>query len=631
MQNYQLYSTNILLGGNMKFDFVLDAAKVDRIQITPLSDKVPYNYTVNDNTKNQSLIYNIRKFYKDTCGYFYDDCVDEVLQSDWPIVSNAEKTIDDTFMMGCKEVANKYHGKQFEMLVPMWLGSNPKNITITLEINVDDEPIWSNDVCVYDNESDTSLDKYLKAYFATLGEVDFDNLLNIDFEHQLANVCGLSVEAGQVATIDMTKLLNILTECERPMMEVDSLLCRAFSDNKLIVRNLFNVNLCFNLDDIIAGTQIYIKNLEYTISARVKIDGEYITPVDFYTNYKNIDREYISMNGGSLQEHTNILEENDKYIELKNKNKIVQKYFHWSLVDYPTYLFNLHSDCSGVFNVGNGDVFCDGYSGISGDLLNSNSFIPWAGVYNYQSKDGRDIDDSEFTNKYFDLVLKANTQQIPFIYEFTSGIKYKPDVDDSLKKLRLAIVLFNGQSVKNSITETYESFNEEGELLFKFNIYNDDNTAIIFTKDLNNVTFKAVREWLNNTEGNKLAPFRNIMNSYVQPSVITINQKIVPKLAEGPSKDCREIEYYKANINMKLMRYVGNLMPYFIKIETDFAKNILYYKKKISEESFKVQYLQYKYKPLYESIGFYSYGILDNIYNDRKSDSKWYNKSKIKI
>ena len=81
---------------------------------------------------------------------------------------------------------------------------------------------------------------------------------------------------------------------------------------------------------------------------------------------------------------------------------------------------------------------------------------------------------------------------------------------------------------------------------------------------------------------------------------------------------------------MKLMRYVGNLMPYFIKIETDQAKNILYYKKKISE--FKGQYLQYKYKPLYESIGFYSYGILTDIYSTRKFGlSKWYNKSKIKI
>lgn len=629
MQNYQLYSTNILLGGNMKFDFVLgmdnNSAKVNRVQITPLSDKVPYNYTVNDNTKNQSLIYNIRKFYKDTCGYFYDDCVDEVLQSDWPIISNTEKTIDDTFMMGCKEVANKYHGKQFEMFVPIWLGSNPKNITITLEINVDDKDdilIWSNDVCVYDG------DEYLKNYFAAIQEIPLDNLLNIDFEHQLANVCGLSVETGQVVTIDMTKLLNILTECERPMMEVDSLLCRAFSDNKLIARNLFNVNLCFNLDDIIAGTQIYIdKNAKYTISAHVKIDGEYITPVDFYTNYKNIDREYISMNGESLQEHTNILEENDKYIELKNKNKIVQKYFHWSLVDYPTYLFNLHSDCSGVFNIGNGDVFCDGYSGISGDLLNSNSFIPWACVYDYKTG----INDSEFTIKYSDLVLKANTQQIPFIYEFTSGIKYKPDVDNSLKNLRLAIVLFNEQSAKNGADPSYQIF-KKGELLFKFNIYND-NTAIIFTTDLNNVTFKAVREWLNNNTGdNKLTPFRNLMNSYVQPSVITINQKIVPKLAEGPSKDCREIEYYKANINMKLMRYVGDLMPYFIKIETGSAKNILYYKKKISEESFKAQYLQYRYKPLYESIGFYSYGFLTDIYSTRKSGhSKWYNKSKIKI
>ena len=627
MQNYQLYSTNILLGGNMKFDFVLGATKVDKIQITPLSDKVPYNYTVNDNIKNQSLIYNIRKFYKDTCGYFYDDCVDEVLQSDWPIVSNTEKVIDDTFMMGCKEVTNKYHGKQFEMFVPMWLGSNPKNIKVTLEINVDDKPIWSNDVCVYDNKSDASL--YLKDYFAAIQEIPLDNLLNIDFEHQLANVCGLSVETGQVVTVDMTKLLNILTECERPMMEVDSLLCRAFSDNKLIARNLFNVNLCFNLDDIITGTQIYIdKNLEYTISAHVKIDDKYITPVDFYTNYKNIDREYISMNGGPLQGHTNILEENDKYIELKNKNKIVQKYFHWSLVDYPTYLFNLHSDCSGVFNVGNGDVFCDGYSGISGDLLNSNSFIPWASVYDYKT----DTNDREFTSKYSDLVLKANTQQIPFIYEFTSGIKYKPDVDDSLKKLRLAIVLFNEQSAKNGADPSYQIF-KDGELLFKFNIYND-NTAIIFTTDLNNVTFKAVRDWLNedikDEDRDLRIPFRNLMNSYVQPSVITINQKIVPKLAEGPSKDCREIEYYKANINMKLMRYVGNLMPYFIGIETDSAKNILYYKKKISE--FKGQYLQYKYKPLYESIEFYSYGVLTDIYSTRKFGlSKWYNKSKIKI
>ena len=46
--------------------------------------------------------------------------------------------------------------------------------------------------------------------------------------------------------------------------------------------------------------------------------------------------------------------------------------------------------------------------------------------------------------------------------------------------------------------------------------------------------------------------------------------------------------------------------------------------------------MRYKFNPLYESIGYYSFGYIDNIYEnlslvDTSSEFKWYNKSQIKL
>ena len=57
MQNYQLYNTNILLGGQQKWDIVLESdggLYIKDFHITPVSDNIPYNRKVNENLMNYS-------------------------------------------------------------------------------------------------------------------------------------------------------------------------------------------------------------------------------------------------------------------------------------------------------------------------------------------------------------------------------------------------------------------------------------------------------------------------------------------------------------------------------------------------------------------------------------------------
>ena len=126
MHNFQLYRTNVLLGGQMKYDIVLgsnnDELIVKDFHITPISKSVPYNKYSQDSLLNYTHQENIRSFYKKTTGSFYKDFMDPLLESDWPLPSNySGDTCDTTYEMGCRRMSYQLYGKQFEFLCPVWL------------------------------------------------------------------------------------------------------------------------------------------------------------------------------------------------------------------------------------------------------------------------------------------------------------------------------------------------------------------------------------------------------------------------------------------------------------------------------------------------------------------------------
>ena len=92
MQNYQLYRSNVLLGGQMKYDLIVDSNGQDLIvsdfHITPISKSVNFNKYSKDSLLNYSHKENISRFYKTISGSFFNDCADPLLTGLHPLVTD---------------------------------------------------------------------------------------------------------------------------------------------------------------------------------------------------------------------------------------------------------------------------------------------------------------------------------------------------------------------------------------------------------------------------------------------------------------------------------------------------------------------------------------------------------------
>ena len=125
MVNYQLYRTNVLLGGQMKYDLILDSMEkklvVSNFRITPIDDTL---YKTDDI---QYLQYthqaNIKAFYKSNISSFYSY---KSTGSDYPIIvdkiDDKVKIIDthiDTYEMGCRRSKYSQYNKQFNFFCPL--------------------------------------------------------------------------------------------------------------------------------------------------------------------------------------------------------------------------------------------------------------------------------------------------------------------------------------------------------------------------------------------------------------------------------------------------------------------------------------------------------------------------------
>lgn len=374
MDNFQLYRTNVMLGGQMKWDLILDSFESDLIvndfHISPICDSVPYNKYSQESLLNYSHQENIKKYYKKISGSFYENYTDPKLESAWPIITDIPlDTHVGNFEMGCRRSLYKIYNKQFEFFCPIWLeqlnddlifelsaysSQNNKILQKRLELR-------KQDIKVKEHEYHNKFVNYFNEYIKYIGlDKGNNNVMSIHLDKGVAQLYGLNVQTGLNNTLDISYIVDNLISRERPLLEFDNIIINQIKDHKLITPQLFNFNLCFNPEDILPPAFInMLSGKSISFKLFVYIGNKKLEIKDFYSNYEYIPRKYVGTTHTQLSDNItpNVLDylQDYKCIDLIDKNKMVQNTIHWSLADNNDYIFNVYEGFKG-FSILNGEI-----------------------------------------------------------------------------------------------------------------------------------------------------------------------------------------------------------------------------------------------------------------------------------
>ena len=503
MNNYQLYRTNLLLSGQMKWDLIIDSTQnalcVSDFHLTPISSNTPYTYKSDEYLIKNSHQDNVKAYYSANKGNFYKECLDAEFSHDWPIIykeNDIPKIIySNIYDMGCKRSSQyNIYKKQFEFFCPLWLEHINGDIKFKIEVkaSTDNTVLGANMLTLKEIDIDTlnfhnKFVEYFKNYIKNAGLIDgSDDVINIIFNNNTATVTGLNVNTGLFETHSIDNLIDNITSRERPLMEVDNMIIRAFADNSIICKQLFNFNLCFNLEDIFSSNitkLIYGENL--IISITVYIGDTELSKKDFNTEYNHIKRFTIGTNT-----EYNVLDylNDNNYIEFVNKNKFCQSICHWSLFDNNDYIFNVYDGFSGLYIDDNGiyenkHQYCNAPNTVikkydksqnSAGWINIKNIVSWNEFYKYIKNpkkfktDGTFINDSKYIN----------------------NIKYK-EIPEELKGMYI-LGLNTPTKLLASIIDSY--FEDVVQIFNGVYMYVKDDLILLLTDNLDNLTFSKFLE-----------------------------------------------------------------------------------------------------------------------------------------
>lgn len=677
MVNYQLYRTNVFLGGQMQYDLVLDSIGRDLVisdfQISSIDDKLT-------NLKNDTLLKydhqtNIKQFYKNNIENFYK--YDDFVPNHPLMVDDLNvDTHKDTYEMGCKRMNYKRYGKQFHFFCPLWLEklddnqhlvfdilvySTPeKNVTLASKrLELKPKQIQYHDKCV----------QYFRDYINYIGiESGNENVLNVDVINYTSTMSGLNVSTGLKEVKTLPNLISNLLYREIPVLEFDNILIQNFQLNNFITSQLFNFNLCFDLEDIMPSFakqdligESVIVDLKVAIVDNDKSrpeEEDYLEKVDLYTNYEYIPKKYcgpyeMDVNGGigvnKGQDTHNVLSYLQDYqgIPYIDKNKLNPQTIHWSLTGDNEYIFNAYEGFSGWINDGSishwygnsPDIFADATSGVhnSTTWCNTVSIPLGTNVNNISLKDLTDLCSTFENGKY------------------TNGLKYEFDIPAGYKNIRLLLIEDKHDLLySTNIFSKYNTYNisiQDDQNNIKLRVIMISNTiAIISSDQINKFTYKETpdiivkifgEDWVTNTTDNN--SYDSIMNLYFRTlfnmlsnnnpwkslSVISSDASLDICKADSPSQSSSEVEYYKSSKRGTYMyRYFGKIRPTFINDNSEMLNYRYYQSKYITGDENKISFFKYKnsqHLPLFPSIGYFSIDKVNEFYDYQKASGDWQN------
>ncbi len=672
LHNYQLYRTNYRLSGQLKWNLYIESGNdksgnnrlfINDFKLSPISDNIYYNPSVNDGLFNYSHMENIKKFYKSVESSFYKPYISNTVSSCEPLMvsedyydkkSNAVELRNSVFDMGMKRSKYTITGKPIEIFCPVWLESYSKDSPLAFKFSIRVKSkrdktelreviskILVIDKYTVSNVHDKFVD-YIYNYINSIsvgGEIG-SGLININFKNISACITGVNVKSG---TVESNKTLfhltdNILSQ-ERLLMDTDDMIMSCFEDNNLISKQLFNFNFLLDPEELIVPAlykEMIGQDITISVHAGILTDGVF-TPFekkDFYTNYEYIECQRAGTRVDSDLD-INILEtiQDYKNIALQDKNKINQSIIHWSLEGNNEYIFNTYTGFGGYKQE------TDGYSRLT--HLYQNSPDIWSKVYSCDTQStldwcySKDINTLTELTEFKNTVLNNPGGILPKIGGLWGGLlRYKKEASDqryccilcmpevSINKFKYVIGDFTEIRVGDIIKDRQEVTGLDGVLM---GTYNDINIFLIRTEDSwkSKLTFYNIRKTLNHIRystsddikdsirstlgwlcGGDMWQWQEWFDSVKEPSIISMTT-LGYKRVTRPSIKCTEVEHYNTTNTEVIFRYDGNITPTFVSPD----KNNMYFKKTITPSE---SYINYPgYKKLYPSIGYYPWKKID--------------------
>lgn len=645
MENYQLYNTNVLMGGQQKLDLVLESdgeLYVKDFHITPISDNVPYNNILDENLLNYSHRENLKNFYKKIEGYFYNPMLDSAFQHMYPIKDD-EKNYSDMYNSGPKRSDYSKYNKQIEYLCPLWLESVKDN-SIEFKIQIKSENSENNKVLGTKYLKLTNLNdqkskfhdkfvRYLYDYIKYVGvsnEDNIENCISINFTTRKSYIHGFEITSGNIIDKSYDSLINNLLSRERPFMENDYMICNSFKNNNMILKNLFNINLCFNIEDIIShNLEKQLVGQSVIIDVVTLCDDVELERKTFYTNYENINRYNLSEDDSEVSEE-NIFDylQDNKYIDFVDKNKFDPQICHWSINDNNDYIFNLYKGFGSFYKQGNTVEYVNNRFFNTPDLYHTDYQV-YLNNLNWCNRRKDPIKLSDINNfmlgsNKWDFEKESTNFKPKWIY----NVQYNKVLENDLYVLL--------RKADADELETLIQYNNQWiQLDDDLYMWVYRNKILIISNNNDKLTFKSIYNIVNSTENkdNTFNEFRKKILSVKYPKILVLNNSLSIKLIQHENLSVNEIEYFKEDdVKVSIERYDGKLKPSFININDDFYKNIYYYKKSFDDEIKKQLYKYDGITPLYKSIYYYYISEIDNDDKLKKlPEYKWKDKNSILV
>jgi hypothetical protein len=635
MENFQLYRTNILLGGQMKWDICIndsaDGLVVTDFHLSPISNNIPYTHNLDVVLLNNKHEDNVKEFYKTIKGNFYSDGMSAEFQHNWPIIVNkGEKinTYNDICDMGCKPMKNfDLYGKQFEFLCPVWIEHlyDDLNFIISVKDRNTNNTISSKTLNLSLNNNENRFNKYFNDWIKTckLDEGN-DNVLFVDLKKDKAFINGFNVNYGVHFMKDIHSSLESLTTRERPLLEFDNIILSNFWNNEMIVNQLFNFNLCFNIDDILSSaitSEIY--GVPLKISIEVYIGNDKLKLKDFNTEYEYIPKQIVYNDGTGNSEYENINVLNYlldyKCLDLVSENKYSQQTFHWSLCDNSDYIFNLYDGFSG-YSIIDGKIIENEHS--YGNTPSTDEELPIPEKNNLGWINRVELN---AWRDFYELISKSipNDISICSVFhnsKFVNGLKYNYLPQHPLCTLGVVVTPLLFSKIKNEYSSSIISLGTNFAVYIQ-EFYVDKKKhfmVLLITVSENNLTFYSFKKRLEpniqnilKNENGILSEFVSTFISFEPANIIVIPNTVSVDIAKGPSKKIDELCYYKNDGETNYVaRYDGKLKPNFIN------NRKIYFKDYISDDrtegvsnlqkSKYAQYVNTGFEPFYKSIDYCS-------------------------
>ena len=687
MNNYQLTKTNVLLGGQMKWNLQVrgcqDELCVTDFFLSPISKWI--NYIRPDRpTLNYSHDENIKDLYNTIRGDFFETKLDPRLSVKTPIIVDNEddKKYEDTYCdmydMGVSRTNFSKLGKTIQVFCPVWLEQFNENNVISFDINIFTKQIIKNEEGIDEVYRDFEITKkltmslrdncdfhnqfinYFNNYIQSITENNLigDKVINIDFNNSYMSIEGINVENGKKTNKNVSYNLPNIISRFRPLMDTDNLIITTLSDNNIVCKQLFNFNIIFDIEDIISHNifkQLIGKELYFEVIC--KVDGVELPIKSFSYDYsKNFKIKNSNPDVNTLE-----FFEDYNAIQLIDKNKLSPQIIHWSSVDDNNYIFNLYPEAVWNTNLWGTKVTVDNLC-----LHWCNNDLMFSDVDTSYKQNGIENKDNNLLfyiqktpisryslfkpgKTFINNIFYINDINESGFSEYDEAYFYINVIDNLISGKRInevkdEMIVLNLYPEKTSeeVTECGYIYNRSDNF---YNILIDKSyvNSLAFSNLLSipeykdsdgNIKGNADRIDNSIQESFKLPfSFSKFLNNGQYSKIITISNSVVKIKQDSPTgytDKTTEINYGKMNIpNHYVFRQDGQIKPTFV----DFEECKHYMVKKITKQEYKENWdnlIKTKFPILYPSIGYF-YIEEDIKENDFCLETRWYNDSSIYV